>query len=74
MCQPHSVDGWLYGEMEAGRGCLPEVGICKDVYSSGAYKVANKSYGELYPALKEKGDFCLSMGIACINQAFMMSQ
>ena len=71
MCQPHSVDGWLYGEMEAGRGCCRKWVYAKMFYSSGAYKVANKSYGELYPALKEKGVFLFEYGHSLHKSGFL---
>lgn len=42
----------------------------KMFYSSGAYKVANKSYGELYPALKEKGVFLFEYGHSLHKSGF----
>lgn len=42
----------------------------KMFYSSGAYKAANKSYGELYPALKEKGVFLFEYGHSLHKSGF----
>ena len=42
----------------------------KMFYNSGAYKVANKSYGEIYPVLKEKGAFLFEYGHSLYKSGF----
>lgn len=40
---------------------------CRMLYQAGAYQSAKEGYERLYPKLKGRGAFCLSMGIVCIN-------